>query len=101
MCILLLQLLLLYRKKDLGGGTVLDLGVYVIQVCQWAFERAPISIKATGTLNVDGCDTSMEAELTYENGGTATIATSALKELSNKAIITGTKGQITVSGQLY
>lgn len=86
-----------HRKKDLGGGTVLDLGVYAIQVCQWAFERAPIAIKATGTLNEDGCDTSMTAELTYENGGIANIATSALKELSNKAVIIGTKGQITVT----
>lgn len=73
---------------------MLDLGVYVIQLSQWCFERAPTAIKATGTLNADGCDTSMRAELTYSDGGVARIATSALEQLSNLAVIRGTKGTI-------
>lgn len=85
------------RKKDLGGGTVLDLGVYVIQVAQWAFESEPTSVNATGVLNEHGCDTNMVAILNYANRGKATIETSSLHKLSNKAVIKGTKGQITVS----
>lgn len=80
--------------KELGGGTVLDLGVYVIQLCQWCFGRPPTAIAATGQLNEDGCDVAMQAELTYSDGGSARIATSALQELTNVAVIRGTKGTI-------
>lgn len=81
----------------MGGGTVLDLGVYTIQVSQWAFREPPKSIKATGELNEEGCDLAMKAELTYPNGGKSFIETSAKSVLDNTATIIGTKGQITVS----
>lgn len=84
-------------KKTLGGGTVLDLGVYTIQVAQWAFDEAPTSITASGTLNDEGCDLAMNAVLSYGGDRVANIATSALKQLDNVAVITGTKGQIIVS----
>lgn len=85
------------RKKELGGGTVLDLGVYVIQLSQWVFQQAPKSIKATGTRNANGVDADMQAEIRYGADEVAHISTSALKKLSNTAIIRGTKGEITVS----
>ncbi|CAD7085588.1 unnamed protein product [Hermetia illucens] len=83
-------------KKTMGGGTVLDLGVYTIQVSQWAFREPPKSIKATGELNEEGCDLAMKAELTYPNGGKSFIETSAKSVLDNTATIIGTKGQITI-----
>lgn len=84
-------------KKSLGGGTVLDLGVYVIQFSQWVFGTKPVAIKATGTLNEDGCDTQMQAELSYGQAGVARVQTSAIEELSNKAVVRGTKGTITLN----
>lgn len=75
----------------------MDLGVYAIQVAQWAFETEPTAVYATGELNEHGCDTNIVAVLNYANGGKATIETSSLVKLSNKAVIKGTKGQITVS----
>lgn len=84
----------------MGGGTVLDLGVYAIQVAQWAFESEPTSVYANGELNEHGCDTNMVAALMYKNRGAATIETSSLVKLSNKAIIKGTKGEITVKRKL-
>lgn len=70
--------------------------MYAIQVAQWAFESEPTSVYANGELNEHGCDTSMAAVLNYKNRGKAKIETSSLVRLSNKAIIKGTKGQITV-----
>lgn len=80
----------------MGGGTVLDLGVYVIQCTQWAMQQAPKSITATGTLNDDGVDLDMAATIEYGDNKIATVKTSALRELNNTAKIVGTKGQITV-----
>ena len=74
----------------------MDLGVYTIQLCQFVFKDEPISIKATGTVNEDGVDIATNVELKYPNGGVGRFRTSALELLSNQAIISGTKGSITV-----
>lgn len=86
-----------FRKKELGGGTVLDLGVYVIQLSQWVFQQTPKSIKATGKLNDNGVDAAMQAEIKYGDDAVAHISTSAQEKLSNTAVIRGTKGEISVS----
>lgn len=84
------------RKKDLGGGTILDLGVYVIQFAQYVLRQQPKSIEATGKLNEEGVDTEVHIKINYSDDVVANLTTSSLRELSNKAVVTGTKGQITV-----
>ncbi|XP_059616569.1 trans-1,2-dihydrobenzene-1,2-diol dehydrogenase-like [Phlebotomus argentipes] len=88
------------QLKKLGGGTVLDLGVYTIQVSQWAFREPPKEIKATGELNADGVDIGVKAELIYSRG-VARIQTSASTKLKNEAVIVGTKGQITLNDTFW
>ncbi|CAH1734489.1 unnamed protein product [Chironomus riparius] len=83
-------------KKALGGGTVLDLGVYTIQVSLFALRDEPTSIKATGKLNDDEVDVETEVEIKFAKGGIAKIKTSCLKMLDNKAVIRGTKGSMTL-----
>lgn len=80
----------------MGGGTILDLGVYVIQVALWAFRDAPISIQASGKLNKEGVDMEMRAVLKFSNGGVANIHTSGFEEQDQIAIIQGTKGTIKI-----
>lgn len=81
----------------MGGGTILDLGVYTIQFAQFVFREEPVSITAKGKVNEDGVDVETEVELKYRNGGVARFKTSALEELSNKANIRGSKNFMTVS----
>lgn len=39
-------------KKELGGGSLLDKGIYTVNLAQMAFgDKAPVEIKATGGLN--------------------------------------------------
>lgn len=64
------------------------------------FQQPPKSIKATGTLNADGVDLAMKATLTYSDKSFAKIETSAITQQDNKAIIKGTKGEITVSSSI-
>lgn len=82
-------------SKELGGGTILDLGVYTIQAALWAFREAPLEVTATGKLNTEGVDTEVEAVLKFTNGVTH-LKTSALEELDNTFTIKGTKGTIKV-----
>ncbi|XP_012533545.1 trans-1,2-dihydrobenzene-1,2-diol dehydrogenase-like [Monomorium pharaonis] len=82
--------------KELGGGTILDLGIYCLQFACLVYNEMPESIKATGFLNENNVDMSMSATLTYKGSRTATIMTSALVNLPNEAYICGTKGIIKV-----
>ncbi|KAL5282792.1 DHDH.2 family protein [Megaselia abdita] len=85
------------QKKELGGGTVLDLGVYTIQLCQWVAQEAPSSIESTGELNEEGVDVAVSATLKYPSGIVANMSTSAKEMLSNTAVIKGTKGETTLN----
>lgn len=91
----------IHRQKELGGGIIIDMGVYVIQLSQWVFKEAPKSIKARGTLNSSGVDSSMEGELRYSDDKVAHISASGIKTLKNTALIRGTKGEITVNVNLF
>ncbi|XP_055310979.1 trans-1,2-dihydrobenzene-1,2-diol dehydrogenase-like isoform X2 [Sitodiplosis mosellana] len=83
-------------KKEFGGGTVLDIGVYPIQLCQWIFQQAPTSIKAAGKLNDDGVDLEMSAVINYGDNKVCKIRTSFTTTYKNGATIVGSKGQITM-----
>lgn len=87
-------------KKSLGGGTILDLGVYAIQFAQFVFRSEPTSITAKGKLNDEGVDVETEVEMKYANGGVARFKTSGLRELENKANVRGSKGFMTVRLQI-
>jgi dihydrodiol dehydrogenase / D-xylose 1-dehydrogenase (NADP) len=85
--------------KELGGGTILDLGVYVLQLAQFVFGPSPPEhVVAQGELNENGVDTSTSITLKYKGGKTATVCTHARVKLPNEAFIVGTKGTIKVSG---
>jgi len=84
-------------KKALGGGTILDLGVYTINIVEQVFNgEMPEKINAVGNLNADGVDLNISAALKFKNGRTATISTHSVVSLPNEAQIVGTKGIIKV-----
>ncbi|CAK9796079.1 Trans-1,2-dihydrobenzene-1,2-diol dehydrogenase [Anthophora plagiata] len=85
------------NKRNLGGGTILDLGVYTIQLACLVFNNEmPHTIKATGCLNEEEVDLSMSASFIYKGNRTATMVTHSLVELPNEAYIIGTKGMIKI-----
>ncbi|KZC13216.1 PREDICTED: trans-1,2-dihydrobenzene-1,2-diol dehydrogenase-like [Dufourea novaeangliae] len=83
--------------KKLGGGTVLDLGVYGIHFACFVFNNeVPHTVRASGCLNEDGVDMSVSANFLYKGNRTATIITHSVVDLPNEAYIIGTKGTIRV-----
>lgn len=91
----------IYRKRDLGGSSVLDLGVYTLQLAVLLFGGEPTTIKAAGHLNSEGIDESMSCVLIYPGGKTACLSTHGLVDLPNSALIIGSKGQIEVISLLF
>lgn len=82
--------------KDLGGGVVMDLGVYMLQFAQMIYKEEPISIVCGGHTNKLGVDESMSCVLTYPGGKIATLMTHTRIMLNNEAEVIGSKGKITL-----
>ena len=84
-------------SKELGGGTILDLGIYTLQLVQFVYKGLThVSASAKGTLNSNGVDESSSAIISYKNGKIAIVSTHSRVELPNEACIVGTKGTIKI-----
>ncbi|XP_034241151.1 trans-1,2-dihydrobenzene-1,2-diol dehydrogenase-like isoform X2 [Thrips palmi] len=90
------------KQMDLGGGTILDLGVYVLQLAVMVFgPTMPLSLKAVGHLNSEGVDDSAAIVLTYPGSKTAVLTTSSLANMNKDATIYGTKGSIQIKDPFW
>ena len=78
---------------DLGGGAVLDLGVYVISIAQHLL-GTPDRVTATGTTFANGADASASIALGYDDGRGATLVTSLTAQTACRATVLGTRGSI-------
>lgn len=63
---------------ELGGGAMMDLGVYPAAWLRWAVDGEPSVISATAESPVEGVDGSLTAELVWPSGVTGYITTSML-----------------------
>ena len=87
-----------FRLKELGGGTVLDIGIYCIQFASHVFNgEKPLKIIAGGHMNSEGVDDSGSTTLIYSGGRTATFIIHSKIEMPNEALAIGTKGTLKVS----
>lgn len=87
--------------KDLGGGAVLDLGIYMLQLVQFIYKEPPTDIVCTGHISKAGVDESISCALKYKDGRTATLSAHTRANMTNRAEIIGTKGSIAVSIILF
>lgn len=89
------------HKKELGGGSILDLGVYTVQLAQLVYGGDQPRVTASGHLGKEGCDESASISLTYSGGRTATLVTHSRVNLPNEAVIIGTKGTMKLSAPMW
>jgi predicted dehydrogenase len=80
---------------ELGGGALLDLGVYVVSFAQLLL-GAPDTVTATGSLFPTGVDAEAALLLGYADGRSATLLTSLRQSLPGQARVFGTEGWIDV-----
>ncbi|WP_078312291.1 MULTISPECIES: Gfo/Idh/MocA family oxidoreductase [unclassified Mycobacterium] len=79
----------------LGGGALLDLGVYVVSLAQY-FLGDPAAVVAHGSLSPTGVDAEAGLLLRYDDGRTATLLCSLLHFTPGQARIFGTEGWIDI-----
>jgi predicted dehydrogenase len=77
----------------LGGGALLDLGIYPLQLAQLVL-GAPTDVEAMGTVGETGADEHIAAVLRHESGALATVRTATRVTMACAARISGTEGAI-------
>jgi predicted dehydrogenase len=80
----------------LGGGALLDLGVYPLAYAQMVFGQKPVRISSSAKMSWTGVDKTSEYHLDYGDGRRADLVTSFVEQRTREAVITGTKGIIKV-----
>uniref|UniRef100_A0A671VNL1 Trans-1,2-dihydrobenzene-1,2-diol dehydrogenase n=1 Tax=Sparus aurata TaxID=8175 RepID=A0A671VNL1_SPAAU len=89
-------------QKELGGGTMLDLGIYCLQLtCMVYNGEKPESIHAMGTCLETGVDDTEVVTLKFSNNRMAVFTSSSDIELLNDAVIVGTKGAIRIPEHMW
>jgi len=78
---------------DLGGGALLDLGVYLVSLASMIM-GAPAEIATQAHLGETGVDEQAGIVLRYDQGRLSTLYTSIRADSPVEAIIMGTRGQI-------
>jgi predicted dehydrogenase len=81
----------------LGGGALLDLGVYPAWFAHFAL-GAPARVTATGTLASTGVDAQAAVVLDHTSGAHGVISTSLLVETPGAATISGTLARVEFPG---
>lgn len=83
-------------NPELGGGALLDLGIYPVSFASMVYKTQPKKIISVMHKAKTGVDDQAVITFEYANGATASLSTSSRLALQNEARIFGTKGSIIV-----
>ena len=85
----------------MGGGSLLDVGIYPITLAHMAFGGAPTRIQGLPTLGRNGVDEQAAMVLGFENEGLAVLSSAIMTEMPTDAYIMGTEGMIRLHADFW
>jgi predicted dehydrogenase len=80
----------------LGGGALLDVGVYPVSLASMVFGTAPSRISGMAHLGQTGVDEQSAVILGYDQGQLAILAAAVRTEMPQEAVLMGTEGWIRI-----
>lgn len=83
-------------NPELGGGSLLDVGVYVISFASMIFNKPPVEVMGLGHIGDWGSDEQGVAVLKYDKGEIADLSFALRTNAVDEAYILGTEGYIKV-----
>lgn len=83
-----------HLNPELGGGSLLDVGVYVISFASMIFQRVPEQVLGLAHIGEIGSDEQGAALLKYDQGEIADLSFALRTKAVNEAFIFGTEGYI-------
>ncbi len=87
-------------NPHLGGGALLDLGVYPISLCQYLF-GVPDELKTLAWMGHTNVDEINSVIFKYQDGRLATLASSLRNPMPSEATFMGTEGLLKLHAPLY
>ncbi|ETW02600.1 hypothetical protein H310_06070 [Aphanomyces invadans] len=89
-------------KRDLGGGGLLDIGIYPLAFVSMVFpDEAPINVHTVGSLSDDGVDVFAVVTLQYSRHRYGTIQYSCLADFREEVTILGSKGRLVIDAPAH
>jgi predicted dehydrogenase len=88
------------NAMELGGGALLDLGIYPISFA-WDIFGQPKSIQATANFKATGADAQVATLFQYKNGACAVTLSASDCAGPNRATLIGTEGRIEIDPVWY
>jgi len=86
--------------KELGGGALLDLGIYVVSLSQMIF-GTPKNVQAKSIFTKEGIDAKTSMIFEYNNGEIANLNCTMYDSHPNRAVISGEEGWIEIDPTFY
>ena len=83
-------------NKELGGGAILDAGIYTTSFASFVFAAQPARIESASRIGTTGVDEWFSALLDYGDDRMATIANAIRLPIRTEAVIYGTEGRIEI-----
>lgn len=83
-------------NPELGGGGIMDIGCYAIQLATMIFNEKPSKIESHGLLMDTGVDCVSHTTLWYSGNRTAHMHIAMDRQLDQTAVIMGSEGHITI-----
>ena len=80
------------RDPKLGGGALLDVGIYTLTFAALALGSRPLSVKADALLSEEGADLQNNILLTYDGGVKVSLSSSIIGSSDRLGTICGTDG---------
>ena len=84
------------RQKDLGGGSLYDVGYYCVNAARWLFGAEPASVSATMHIGPEGVDEEFSGVLDFGGGRSAQFASSFTQPYRHEVEILGTEGRVRI-----
>jgi D-xylose 1-dehydrogenase (NADP+, D-xylono-1,5-lactone-forming) len=84
-----------YRNDPaMGGGALLDVGIYTVNIARWLIGEEPIMATAMGVPAESGIDASVSGVLAFPSGALAQVQCSFASAEHQMLDLTGTRGVI-------
>lgn len=88
-------------NKDLGGGALLDVGIYSISFASMVFGPRPAEVHSTSQIGETGVDEQSAFLLKYDGGELAVLSCAVRTGTSIEARIWGTEGSIALDSPFF
>ena len=88
-------------NPELGGGALLDIGVYVVSLASMVYGRQPDRVAALADIGATGVDEQTTMAFRYDSGAMAALTCAVRTNTPGAVSILGTRGNIRIPTPFY